>query len=131
MKDNEKLINLIKKSISQYQKDLSTINEDVVKIQKRTFDDKIFDKDLITTLEDVNAYCKVKRKEFHMLTSVFTELKPKSNKFDELIDTCHELIEKYETIIFKINNIKLVVNRIIMDKTVDNFKDILKEKMED
>lgn len=130
MKDNENSINLVSDLINQYQKELISINRQVTDIQKTIFDDNIFDDYSISLLNDIISQCKMKRKNLRIIESPIiglSKLYVESNELTKLADRCVELIERYETVMFKASNMKLVVNRIMMDKDTYSFKNIIKE----
>lgn len=142
MKENENLINSVSDLINQYQKELISINRQVTNIQETIFDFdyNISDDYSISLLDDIVSLCEMKRKNLRIIESPIIDLCKlyvESDELTKLADRCAELIERYETVVFKASNMKSAANRIMMDKARYSSKNTIKEtingnfKMED
>lgn len=142
MKENENLINSVSDLINQYQKELISINRQVTNIRETIFDFdyNISDDYSISLLDDIVSLCEMKRKNLRIIESSIIDLCKlyvESDELTKLADRCAELIERYETVVFKASNMKSAANRIMMDKARYSSKNTIKEtingnfKMED
>ena len=134
MKENENLINSVSDLINQYQKELISINRQVTNIRETIFDFdyNISDDYSISLLDDIVSLCEMKRKNLRIIESPIIDLCKlyvESDELTKLADRCAELIERYETVVFKASNMKSAANRIMMDKARYSSKNTIKEKI--